>query len=132
MLRKVMGKWPMTTPHKWRRTGKQLLAMAPKHGLTPAEKWKRLNNPKDLSDYAICMTEAEMKRVPAARKLLRQVRAEAREAHKVALMCKKMSDAAADMIDRIRLAVLTKAIMSVRSEDPEYKGKKRDGCRTRR
>lgn len=38
--------------------------------MTPKEKWDRLNNPKTLEDYSLCMSEEELGTFEAGRKIL--------------------------------------------------------------
>ena len=38
--------------------------------MTPREKWDRLNNPKTLEDYGLCLSEEELSTFEAGRKIL--------------------------------------------------------------
>lgn len=42
--------------------------------MNPQEKWQRLNNPRSIEDYAISLSENELRAFPAGRSILLDIR----------------------------------------------------------
>lgn len=75
--------------------------------MTPEEKWERLNNPKTLEDYGLCLSEEELGTFEEGRKILAGARlAAGRNQDRYSEAAKSMGAQASKTLDDVAMRVI--------------------------